>query len=519
MGSTANRRHTRSRELRAALLGAALILVATVAVFTKSNPFSRPYEIRGVFSTTAQLRPGSDVRIGGQRIGKVSAITRGPTPRTSLVTMQIDDREPAIRSDAELSLQPRLVLEGNAFIRVEPGTPTAPELERDATIPLRQTSVAVQLDQAISMFDAPTRAALRDVTREFAGGLGSQPASPRAPRPGYQELRGAVHELDRSLGTFAVAARATRGEKPGDLRAAGHGASDVTAQLAEDPAALGGIIDRYARVSRSLAERDQALQATLRGFAHTFAVAPAQLRAIDAGLPELTRFARVLDPALRAAPAALRALSGAARQIRLIARDPELPRLLTRLRPVTSNLPVLERRLRSVLPQVTAIGRCLTTTVVPALNGKIDDGHLSTGRPVWQEALHMAASLAGAASGFDANGGTLRLGVTESEQAIGINTGSGPLGMLSGLAPDGDVGINPTWLGYGVYPATRPDQPCAKQKLPDYQARRRPGMPRAFKGLGRVTPRAASAATVRPLLKQLTDRKLLLRQALEAEDG
>lgn len=505
-------RATRRAELRAAAIAAAIVVLATFAVFFKGNPFADPYEVRGVFSTAAQLHPGSDVRIGGQRIGEVSSIERGPG-HTSLVTMKIDEDRPAIRSDAQLSLQPRLALEGNAYIRVEPGTPGAPRLARGGTVPLAQTSVAVQLDQAISMFDAPTREGFADVIEEFGGALGSRPASPRTPRPGYAELRGAVREFDRSLGTISVAARAVRGQRPGDLRSAVRATGDVTGQLAADPAALAGIVRSYATVSRALAERDRALQSTLGELARTLGSAPRQLRAIDAALPSLDRFARVLTPALRTAPPALRALAATARQVRLVARPGELPRLLSRLRPVTSSLPVLERRLRSVLPQVTDIGRCLSRTVVPALNRQIDDGHLSTHRPVWQEALHMAASLAGAASGFDANGGTLRLGVTESEQAIGINTGTGPLAGLSGLAPDGDVGMNPTWLGYGVYPASRPDAPCDEQAQPDYNARKRPGMPKAFTSRRIAPVRRPDPAQLRRLLKQIGDPETLLRQA------
>lgn len=516
--SSASSRNARSRELRAAGIAIALIVLATVIVFTKSNPFSSSYEIHGVFSSAAQLHRGSEVRIGGQKIGKVTSIDRGPSSATSLVTMNIDQRHPAIRTDARLSVQPRLALEGNGYVRVQPGTPTAPLLPRGGTVPLGHTSVAVQLDQVLTMLDAPTRTAFNDVVKEFAGGLGDKPASRRTPRPGYVELRGAVDEFDRSLATIATASKATRGVHPGDLRRATRGSSSVAGQLARNPAALAGIVSNYAKLSSTLASHDAALAATLRGMAQTFAGAPSQLRAIGDALPSVTRFAGALTPALRAAPPALRKLTQTTRQVRLIAQPSELPDLLTKLRPLTTSLPVLERRLKSVLPQVTSIGQCLTNTIVPALNLKIDDGHLSTGYPLWQEALHMASSLAGAASGFDANGGTLRLGVTESEQAVGINIGTGPLGQLSGLSPDGDVGMNPTWLGYNVYPADRPDQQCSSQKLPNLNARKRPGRPAAFQNPRHVTPRTPTAAQLKKLLKQIKDPELLLRQALKELD-
>ncbi|WP_205695491.1 MlaD family protein [Conexibacter sp. SYSU D00693] len=510
------RRRSRRRELRAAAIGVLLVVAFTVAVFTKDNPFADHHEVQAVFSTAATLSEGSEVRIGGQRVGEVTAIGPGPSPATSQVTMRIDDREPAIRTDAELAVQPRLALEGNSYVRVSPGSPDRPELEEGATIPRAQTSVAVQLDQAISTFDQPARSALADTIRELGDGLGTTPPSPRAPRPGYAELQDAARELERALPPMAVAARAARGERPGDLRRAVRTTGEVTGQLAQDPAALDGLVRHYATVSRTLASRDAALRRTLAGFAATLADAPGDLRDIDAALPALTRFAGELRPALRAAPPALSALGGAAREVTRATRPGELPALLERTGPLVRAVPVLERRLGAVLPQVEAIGRCLTSTVVPALDGKIQDGHLTTGGTVWQEALWMASSLAGAASAFDANGGTLRLGVTESEQAIGINTGSGPLGRLSGLSPDGDVGMNPTWLGYGVYPAMRPDVPCQDQQLPDYGARRRPGAPAAFRDAGKATPRRMTQDRLEALLRQLRSPKTLLKQAVEA---
>jgi phospholipid/cholesterol/gamma-HCH transport system substrate-binding protein len=509
-------RVTRSRELRSAAIGLALIVLVTVGVFTKSNPFADRFEVSAVFSTAATLSHGSEVRIGGHRIGEVTRIEPGPTPATSRVTMRIDDRSPAIRTDAHMSLQPRLALEGNGYIRVQPGSPSRPALAEGGQIPRAQTSVAVQLDQAISTFDAPTRSALTDSIKELGGGLGDRPPSPRTPRPGYKELRDAVRELKDALPPVAVASRAVRGVRPGDLRRALHNTGEVTEQLADDPGALSGIVDHYATVSRTLAGRDAALRRALAELAALTSQAPGDLRDIDAALPALTRFADDLRPALRATPPALKALGGAAREVRRIARPSELPAFLDRTGPLTKAVPVLERRLGAVLPQVTSIGRCLTNTVVPALNGKIDDGHLTTGGTVWQEALWMASSLAGAASAFDANGGTLRLGVTESEQAVGINTGSGPLGRLAGLAPDGDVGMNPTWLGYGIHPASRPDVPCQDQKLPDYGARRRSGPPASFRGLGKATPQPMTQPRLDSLLQQMKDSKTMLKQALEA---
>jgi hypothetical protein len=286
----------------------------------------------------------------------------------------------------------------------------------------------------------------------------------------------------------------------------------TAAQLAADPAALGAIVDDYAQVSAVLAAHDDRLASGIRELARTLAQAPDRLRRIDAALPALRAFARALDPTLAAAPPALRALTRAATEVRGLTGARALPRLLTRLHPLLAETPRFERRLTAVLPQASAIGRCMTKTLVPALNTHIDDGALSTHRPVWQDALHMGSALAGAASAFDANGGTLRLGVSESEQAVGINFGDS-LGTVAGLLPTGQTGLNPTWLGFGVQPPWRPDAPCDEQQVPDFSARRQPGMPHGFRRLGRAAVTPAQPRTLRRLLDQLTPEKLLRQVA------
>jgi phospholipid/cholesterol/gamma-HCH transport system substrate-binding protein len=509
-GHHPHRHSVRGRELRAAALAAALIIAGTAFVFTKRNPFAETHRIEGVFVSAAQLRPGSEVRIGGRKIGVVNEISRGPG-HSSLVGMDLDSGAPAIRRDAHLTLRPRLALEGNAYIDVQPGTPRAPVLATGGRVPLNQTAVSVQLDQVIDIFDAPTRGGFQDAVKEFGDALGTRPPSSRTPQAGYVELRSATGELSRSLRTFATAARAVDGQRPGDLRSAVQGTGAMTEQLGRDPQALAGIVSSYARLSGALASRDRQLSASLRGFAVTLGEAPTRLRVIDGALPAVTRFADALRPALQSAPPALRALTTTAMQVRRLAARGELPRLLTRLAPLTAELPVLQRRLSAALPQARDIGACLVRTVVPALNKQIDDGALSTHRPVWQDALHMASNTSGAASAFEANGGTLRLGVTESEQAVKNDLGS-HLGTAAGFLPTGETGINPTWLGYGVEPPWRPDARCADQQLPDYSARRKPGRPDLLKNFSPASGRP-SAGLLRKLLGQL-DQRSLLRQVV-----
>ncbi|MEX2195958.1 MAG: MlaD family protein [Thermoleophilaceae bacterium] len=474
------------------------IVGLTYAVFA-GLPFGEKFEVRGVFSSANQLRSGSDVRIAGLRIGEVERIEQGPD-HTSIAVMRIDDRGVPIRTDATLAILPRLALEGNDYVKVNPGTPSAPELRSGATIPLERTTVAVQLNQVLDVLTRPTRNALKSTFAELARGLGTgRDGSQGSSRAGHEGLRRAVRELDGAVLSISQVARASRGTRPGDLRRAIGSSGNFAAQLAQDPAALADFVTNYNRVFGALAGHDRALAASIRELDGVLRVAPASLRSVDAALPALTRFTQALRPTLRAAPVTLRKANGALTQLELLMRDRELPSLLTALEPVSANLPTLNRRLGSLLPLVTPVSKCVSQNVIPTFNQTIEDGPRTSGQPVWQEFLHMGAGLAGIAQGFDGNGTTLRLGVSQDERTVTYNLpGVGEV-MTRGAIE----GVSPTWLGFGVDPQYRPDARCIDQEVPNLNIPSRKSGP---------PPRPSSMVAQPPTATERSLRAALLEQ-------
>jgi hypothetical protein len=161
------------------------------------------------------------------------------------------------------------------------------------------------------------------------------------------------------------------------------------------------------------------------------------------------------------------------RELRAAGKNRELPALVDRLGPVTGSLPELEAGLGKAMPLIEAAGDCLTQTVLPVINREVPDGKTSSGRPVWQDLMHMGSNLTQTSPGFDGNGGTLRISLAESDNAL---VGAFPgIGELTG---QGDIqGVRPVWLGYGEEPVFRPDEWCESQDQPDLGARSRPGRP------------------------------------------
>lgn len=476
-GTSADRAaHALRRSRRAAAATATALLAITLAAFVGLRPLEHPYEIRGVFTSANQLRSGSEVRIAGVKVGEVSGIGKGPHD-TSIVTMRIDDSGRPIHSDAELSIQPRLVLEGNFYIAVRPGSPGAAELSSGSTIPRTHTSVPVQLDQVLDTFDLATRNALHRSIAELARGLGSaRPtnavrggAGPTP--PGYVGLRRAVFELRQTLPSASRVARAVGGTAPGDLGHLIRSGRDVTAQLAADPQALADSITNFNRLTKVLADEDHAVTRSVESLDRLMRAAPPGLRALDRALPAATAFAAELRPALRVAPRPLQRAVTFVAQLRGLFGPSELPALLTELAPAFRDLPALERGLGQFAPLATRANGCLVDHVAWTLDQKLQDGPNTTGDPVYLDAAHGYTGASGVVAGFDGNGAAVRVGLTSNgTQISSILPGLGP---IVGLGPTSE-GVRPTWLGYGIEPPYRPDQWCADQPRPDLSARSGP---------------------------------------------
>jgi phospholipid/cholesterol/gamma-HCH transport system substrate-binding protein len=494
-------KHRERARIRSALVALILIGIAGYAAWIRHLPFQHPYEIRAVFSSSNQLRPGNPVRIAGIQVGTVEAIAPGPG-NTTAVTMQIDDSGRPLHSDATLQIEPRLALEGNFYVDLHPGSPTAPILASGGTIPLRQTGIPVQLDQVLDVFGAPIRASLQSSFAQLATGLGPN----QSPGSGAGGLRDANRELDAALGSITQVAQSAQGSRPGDLTRLIGASAAATEQLSRSPVALADLVTNTNRVTAAIAANDTALATSVRNLDGVLIAAPRALSSLDGALPILSRFAVALQPALRSAPAPLRSTAGLLGALSGLSSTPELPRLVSMLAPVLTDLPGLEGKLRGLFGWVTPVSECVSSHIVPVLDSKLNDGALSTGRPVWQDLVHSFVGVGAANPDFDANGKSIRITTALGDQQLdAVLPGVGQL--VAADAPKLE-GVDPMWLGRGVSPPWRPDQPCARQALPNLGLRREAGPPSGMQ------PTAMPAAKPIPA----TTLKALLAKALAAQN-
>ncbi len=162
---------------RAGILALVVLGVFSYFGFSKANPFANPYQLEAMFDNANNLTSRSPVRIAGVDVGKVKKVERGPGALAT-VTMELEQRALPLHRDATVKIRPRIFLEGNFFIDLGPGTPSAPEMKDGGTIPLAQTAIPVQLDQVLTSLRRSNRRDLLDVVDGLGESLADGGASP-----------------------------------------------------------------------------------------------------------------------------------------------------------------------------------------------------------------------------------------------------------------------------------------------------------------------------------------------------
>jgi phospholipid/cholesterol/gamma-HCH transport system substrate-binding protein len=450
------------RRRRDVAWGTAALLVVTFAVYVifgggVPGLGGGGYEVRAVMHDAGELRPGSPVRMAGVDVGAVERVERGPGA-TALLTMRLADDIRPVRADATLKVRPRLFLEGNFFAELTAGSPSAPPLEDGGTIPLAQTALPVQLDQVLSALEVDGREQLQVVLRELGRSLD---------RGGGRALGRGIDELGPALRPWTVTVSALRGLEDRDLSQTVAHVARVAGALDARRRELAGVIDGFDRTAGALAAEEQALSATVRGLAATLREAPPAVRALRAAVPPTRAFARDVRPLLRRAPATLDLLRPLLAELRPLLAPGALPALTRALRPPLRELAALQPGLEELLDRVTPVTDCVRDHALPVLSTPVEDGHLSTGRPPWQELLSALVGLAGASANFDGNGHAVRYMAGFGEQLV--STGRLPvLGTLHGLAPAPFEGARPA--PPATQPPFRPHAPCREQAKVDLTA-------------------------------------------------
>ncbi len=434
-----------------------LIVIVVVAIgtflgFNKGIPLLPHYEFSAVVKNANLVRKGSPVRIAGVNVGKVSKIERtGPGESSARITMRLDKKGMPIHKDARVAIRPRIFLEGNFFVDVQPGSPSAPTIDEDDTIPINQTRSPVQLDQLLTTLQAPTRKDLQRLLGAVSTGLSGEGAR------GYNR---SIQYWQDAYRDSALVNDATLGTAEHDLSEYIAGAGATAAALDADPRRLQSFITDFNTTARAFAVRDEPLSAALRELPRTLAAAQPALRELNDAFPPLRAFIKDARPSVRSSGPALDAGLPFVRQLRALVGRPELRGLVADLRPTVPSLARLTRASEPLFQQVRAASSCQNQVILPWSRDTIQDKQFPSSGPVFQDSLKVLPGLAGESRSGDANGQWFRVLVNGG--AYATPAGNGRFMLTS----EPLMGANPP---PSARSPLRADVACETQERPDLQ--------------------------------------------------
>jgi ABC-type transporter Mla subunit MlaD len=454
------------------LFAVLLIVIGVYLSFTKSIPFTgHGYEISAVFENPQTVKPNSPVRIAGVNVGKVTSIE--PEGDMAKVTFTVDDAGQPIHSDATIQVRPRLFLEGNFFLDLSPGSPSAPELPSGSTLKETQTSVAVQLDQVLTALQAPERKNLQQLLTGLGTAFTHEPTAAedadQDPDVQGETAAEALNDTFKYGGdagrTSAIVNQALLGTQPHDLSGLIASSSKVFGALLSREEQLKDLITNFNTTTGALADEQGNLSQTIALLAPTLETAQPALAHLNASFPQLRAFAIDARPGIEELPDTIAAAEPWLAQVDPLLGGNELGGTARLLRQATPPLATATNQTTGFLKQLELTSRCVSGILIPTGNVVIDNAGgaypFTTGVQNYKEFFYGAAEQAGESQSFDGNGSYVRLQV-----------GGGPL-LVSAAQPNGGfenttVYSNTITPPLGTRPAMGPRPPYEK-KFPCYQ--------------------------------------------------
>jgi virulence factor Mce-like protein len=504
---------TRRRDVRSPFaIGLIALIVISILVFlgfTKDIPFTRPYEVKAVFQSSNGLRVNSPVRIAGVEVGKVKKVDAQDGTDNAVVTMAIDKSGLPLHRDATAKIRPRIFLEGNFFIDVQPGTPGAPELDDGETLGVTQTATPVQLDQVLTALQSDTRQDLRDVLEGLGTALRSKPSA-ADDRDADRSARGetAAESFNDAYDDIGPAERAQSQvneaflglEPEQDLARLIEGAGKTAAGLVRNETQLQELVSNFNATMAALASEESNLRASIRELAPTLENANGALASLNDAFPPTRAFAHEILPGVRETPATIDASFPWIEQARGLMRKSELRGLARDLSPATRDLARLTDRAIALLPQTDLASKCASRVVLPTGDVVIRD-EFQTGRENYKDFFYALVGLAGEGQNFDGNGMMVRFQTGGGSQQVSLGQGSAGSPPQFGGLPTPPLGNRPFYPG--KIPPYKRDQPCFKLKLPDLNGPAAAKVPPSSgrTPTARTTARTAQLRTLRSKLK------------------
>jgi phospholipid/cholesterol/gamma-HCH transport system substrate-binding protein len=495
-GATNRRFKWRPSNVTIAIVFILVFTIGPYLAFTGHVPFtSYGYEINATFANSANVALNSPVRIAGVDVGKVISTSRDGD--ATKVTFTVSGSGRPIHDDAFAAIRPRIFLEGNFFIELDPGSPSAPEMDSGGTIPVSRTSTAVQLDEVLTALQSPVRADLSRFLESYGTALTHEPTAAEdltqlpevKGKTGAEALNGAFKYGGDAGRYSSQVTNALLGTQQRDLSRLVAGAGRTFGAFASREADLQGLIDNFNVFTGALAAQSVNLSTTVHLLAPTLRIAHTSLVSLNRSLPPLRTYAIELTPAVAELPDLISASKPFLAQVRPLLSGKEGGGIARLLRESTPGLAgAAQAGKETTLPQLNQLSLCTTKVLVPTANQTIED-RFSTGGPNYREFLYNLVNFAGSAQNFDGNGPYTRAQVGGGPVLVGEPNPQGNPKTFSDAINYAHTIVDPigTQPQLGGKPPLKPNVRCYTNPVPNVNG-----------PLGQVGPASPSVAGVNP---------------------
>ena len=433
------------------LIALGVIAVVVFLGWTKEVPLRSHYEVRAAFASSNNIRPGSPVRIAGVDVGKVTGIERRGAG--ALVTMRIEEEGRPVHSDATAKIRPRIFLEGNFFVDLTAGSPSAPELEDGATIPVQQTATPVQIDEVLTALQSDTREDLKVLLREYGKALDGA---------GARGFNRSIPYWEPAFRDSAIVGDAMRGKTGRDLSGYVENAGATAAALDRNREQLKSLITDFHVTAAAFAREEGNLRSAIGELPRTLDAAMPALAALNESFPPLRALAAELRPGVQNSEATLDAALPFVRELRGLMSEEELRGVAADLRPAVPDLAALIERSVPLYRQVRRAASCQNSVIHPWSVDTVQDEHFPAQGKVFQEAPKPLPGLAGESRSGDANGQWFRVLAAGGKNLVTFKPG------VFATTPEPLLGANPPRPS--KRPPLDPEVPCETQEPPDLRS-------------------------------------------------
>ena len=480
---------------RAGLLAIIVVAVASYFAFSQTNPFSKPYHFTAYFKNANNLKPNAAVRIAGVEVGKVKSVSPAdPKTGAAAVDMEIQDKGLPLHKDAQVKVRPRIFLEGNMFVDIQPGTPESPVLKSGGSIPASQTAAPVQFEQVLRVLQRDTRSDLQTLLQEFAKGLDGG---------GAEAFNRSIPYWTPAYKYGSLANDATLGTQPHDLSKLVRAQGKVFKSLSSDEQALGDLVTNLNTTFNAFASQDQNLRAAIPALDNVIKVGSPALASLNDSLPSLRQFARDALPAAKSSLPTIEQSMPFVTQARRLVSKPELRGLVKDLRPTIPALAKLNAGTIPFLDQSRALSACTSNVLAPLATKEIPDPVFNIPNSSFlHDSNHGFVGLAGESRISDGN--TPMFHVQQGAGPFSVVQQNADLGKtvsFGGLdfKPEGTMPAKPDHR-----PVFRPSTPCETQQVADLNAPRG-----AAEALAHPDPQPTAADKARAAAAQLDLKNFL----------